>query len=238
MINHKVISMKYTYITISLGGSVINPGVIDVQFLKNFRDLIVEEIIKSNKQLRVIIVCGGGAVARQYIEAKPPDLPQGQADYLGIIPTWVNAQLITAWFHTYCAPIPSQEFSKFLDHAQLYPVVVSGGFLPALKTDEDAAIAADYFGSPYLINITNVNGIYDNDPKKNVNAKKIDFLTYKEFYAMFDGHSIAPGASSPFTVVSAKICERSKCRIFVVNKDMAAIKEAIRGNCIGTEVGP
>ena len=229
--------MKYTYITLSLGGSIINPGIIDVQFLKDFRDLILEEIISSNDQLRFIIVCGGGVIARQYIEARPPDLPQGQIDYLGIMPTWVNAQLITAWFHNYCAPIPSQEFNKFLDHVQLYPVTVSGGFLPALKTDEDAAIVADYFGSPYLINITNVNGIYDTDPKKNIHAKKIDFLTYQEFYTMFSEHSIGPGASSPFTIASAKICERSNCRIFVVNKDILAIKKAIHGVCTGTEVG-
>jgi uridylate kinase len=228
---------KITYVTISIGGSIINPGKIDKAFLQEFRNLVIDFVEKSEGQKKLIIVCGGGATAREYINAAPPDLPPGQKDYLGIAPTWINAQLLTAWLHEFCAPIPSQDFRQFLDHVQLYPVAIAGGFLPALKTDEDSAIAADYFGSPYLINVTNVDGVYDSDPNKNKNAKKIDTLTYSEYYDMFGGRTLDPGASAPMAEVAVTICQRSNMKIFVIGKNIQAIKDAIDGKCSGTEIG-
>ena len=55
---------------------------------------------------------------------------------------------------------------------------------------------------------------------------------------MFGGRTTAPGASAPFTEVAVTICERSKMRIFVIGKDINAIKDAIGGKCSGTEIGP
>lgn len=231
-------NQKITYITISIGGSIINPGEIDKPFLQEFRNLVIDFIEKSKGLKKLIILCGGGATAREYIKAAPPDLPPGQKDYLGIAPTWINAQLLTAWLHEYCAPIPSQDFRQFLNHVQLFPVAIAGGFLPALKTDEDSAILADYFGSPYLINVTNVDGVYNKDPNMHKEAKKFKYLSYNEFYKMFGGRTTAPGASAPFTEVAVTICERSKMKIFVIGKDINAIKDAIDGKCFGTEIGP
>ncbi|MHA2338827.1 MAG: amino acid kinase family protein [Candidatus Hodarchaeales archaeon] len=94
---------KITYVTISIGGSIINPGKIDKAFLQEFRNLVIDFVEKSEGQKKLIIVCGGGATAREYINAAPPDLPPGQKDYLGIAPTWINAQLLTAWLHEFCA---------------------------------------------------------------------------------------------------------------------------------------
>ncbi|MFW9928636.1 MAG: UMP kinase [Candidatus Thorarchaeota archaeon] len=229
---------KPIYITLSIGGSIINSGEIDVEFLIELRKLVTEIIESSHGKKKLIIVCGGGVVAREYIRASPDDLPPGQKDYLGIMPTWVNAQLLSAWLHEYCPPIPSQEFTQFINDAKLFPVTIAGGFLPALKTDEDSAIAADYFGSPYLINVTNVDGIYDKDPNKFSNAKKFSYLSYDEFYKIFSGSTLDPGASAPFAEVAVKICERTNMKIFVVGKNIETIKQALEGKCLGTEIGP
>ena len=51
---------------ISLGGSLIVPDQIDVQFLKGFRNLILSQVKKGN---RFIIICGGGRIARNYFTA-------------------------------------------------------------------------------------------------------------------------------------------------------------------------
>ncbi len=78
-------------ITISLGGSIINPGQIDKQFLEEFTRMI-KELIPLH---RFIIVCGGGSVARQYINGLPIGLTEGERDYMGIAATWLNAQLLS-----------------------------------------------------------------------------------------------------------------------------------------------
>ncbi|MHA2363661.1 MAG: UMP kinase [Candidatus Hodarchaeales archaeon] len=222
-------------ITISLGGSIINPGSIDKEFVQNFASLIQNNLQEFSNR-RFVIICGGGRVARDYIKETPSNLPSGQKDLLGIMPTWVNAQLLTAWFHGYTPSIPSQEFYQFVKQISSYRVLIGGGFLPGIKTDEDAAICADYFGSPLLINITNVDGVYDVDPRTNVEAKKIPHLSYAEFYQLIGGTDVGPGASAPFTLIAAKIAERSNCRILIVNKDIDSIGGVLRGENRGTEI--
>lgn len=223
-------------ITISMGGSIINPGTIDRNFLIAFKNLIIDRVENSNEKF--VIICGGGKVARDYINAGPSDIPSGQKDLLGILPTWINAQLIAAWFHGYTPTKPSQEFYSFVNQIDIteYPVLIGGGFLPGIKTDEDAAICADYFKSPYLLNITNVDGVYDSDPNKNKNAKKFDHLTYQEFIDLIQDVDVGPGSSAPFTLIATKIAQRSNCRLLIVKKDIESIKKAIDGINVGTEI--
>ena len=52
-------------VVISLGGSLIVPEKININFLKKFRKLILDYIKKNNK---VVIMCGGGRTARYYIK--------------------------------------------------------------------------------------------------------------------------------------------------------------------------
>ena len=221
-------------ITISLGGSIINPGDIDREFLLSFRDVVLHH--HQQTQEKFIIICGGGKVARDYINASPENIPPGQRDLTGIMATWINAQLIAAWFQGYTPSKPSQDFYTFVNQIDDYPVLIAGGFLPGIKTDEDAALAADYFKSPYLINVTNVDGVYDSDPKKNPKAKKFVHLTYKEFIDLVQHDDVGPGASAPYTLIATKIAERSNCRLLIVKKDITAIKEAIQGKNVGTEI--
>ena len=221
-------------ITVSLGGSIINPGSIDKGFLKAFSELIIDH--HERTQDKFIIICGGGKVARDYMNASPEDMPTGQKDLTGIITTWVNAQLVAAWFRSYTPSKPVQEFYTFVNQIDQFPILIAGGFLPGIKTDEDAALCADYFKSPYLINITNVDGVYDTDPKKNPKAKKFDHMSYKEFIELILHEDVGPGASAPFTLISTKIAERSNCRLLIVKKDIQTIKKAIEGFNVGTEI--
>ncbi len=221
-------------ITISLGGSIINPGTIDKEFLEAFRNLILDHYERTKDKF--IIICGGGKVARDYITASPDNIPPGQKDLVGILATWVNAQLIASWFQGYTPSKPSQDFYSFVNQIDEYPVLIAGGFLPGIKTDEDAALAADYFKSPYLINVTNVDGVYDSDPRKNPGAKKFNHLSYNEFIDLIQHEDVGPGASAPYTLIATKIAQRSNCRLLIVKKDIQAIKSAIEGNNVGTEI--
>ena len=220
-------------ITISLGGSIINPGTIDELFIRQFTELIINNLHDFPNR-RIVIICGGGQMARDYIGAAPSLLPSGQLDKLGIMPTWVNAQLLTAWFHGYAPSTPSQDFYQFVEQITRYRVLIGGGFLPAIKTDEDAAIFADYFGSPFLINITNVDGVYNADPRVDPEAKIIPSMTYNEFFALISSNKVGPGASAPFTLIAAKIAERSNRQILIVSKDIDNIASTLRGENKGT----
>ncbi|MHA2073499.1 MAG: UMP kinase [Candidatus Hodarchaeales archaeon] len=221
--------MKST-ITLSLGGSIINPGEIDNQFLTNFSKMIIGLI----DEYKFMIVCGGGKVARQYIKGLPDGLTEGERDYMGIAATWLNAQLLSYYFKGYTSPILPSTVEKLTEQLQQYDVGLSGGFLPSVKTDEDAAIVADLYGSPILINVTNVDGIYDKDPRKFPDAKKYDKLSYQQFYEIVNPISLGAGSNAPFTLIAAKICERTNMRIIITPKKVDKIQDAIKGKNAGT----
>ncbi|MFX0051522.1 MAG: UMP kinase [Candidatus Hodarchaeota archaeon] len=222
--------MMKSVITLSLGGSIINPGEIDNQFLEDF-SAAIKELVSHHK---FIIVCGGGKVARQYITGLPSGLTEGERDYMGIAATWLNAQLLTYYFKGFCSPILPRTVKDLTTQLQEYDIGISGGFLPAVKTDEDAAILADLYGSPILINITNVDGIYDKDPQKFSEARKYEKLTYNQFYEIVSPLSLDAGSNAPFTFIAAKICERSNIRIIICINEIDKIREAIKGKNVGT----
>ncbi len=217
-------------ITLSLGGSIINPGEIDVKFLKEFTKVILELLSKY----KFMIVCGGGKVARDYIHALPQGLTEGERDYMGIAATWLNAELLSYYFKGKTAPVLPRTVEELMQQMQHYDIGLSGGFLPAVKTDEDAAVVADLFGSPILINVTNVDGIYDKDPRNNSDARKFPELSYKEFYEVISPLSLGAGSNAPFTLIAAKICERSNMRIIICPKEIQKIRQAIEGVNVGT----
>ncbi len=219
-------------ITLSLGGSVINPGNINSKFLEDF-SIAIRELVHKYK---FMIVCGGGKVAREYIKGLPNGLTEGERDYMGIAATWLNAQLLTYYFKGHCSPVLPSTVKKLTEHLQTYDIGISGGFLTAIKTDEDAAILADLYGSPILVNVTNVDGIYDKDPKQYSDAKKYSELTYNQFYEIVSPLSLNAGSNAPFTLIAAKICERTNIRIIVLEKNVDKIKQAINGKIVGTVI--
>jgi uridylate kinase len=57
--------MQKRVVVISLGGSLIVPEIMDLSFLRAFRQVIK----KNTNKCKFVIVCGGGSVARKYISA-------------------------------------------------------------------------------------------------------------------------------------------------------------------------
>ena len=84
-------------IVISLGGSIIVPGKIQVDFLKQFKEFILKFI---KKDYRFIIVAGGGKICREYQDAagKISSLNNEDKDWLGIHTTRLNAHLLRTIF--------------------------------------------------------------------------------------------------------------------------------------------
>jgi uridylate kinase len=84
-------------IIISLGGSLIFPNEIDVNFLKQFKKLILAQIEKGQ---RFILVTGGGIIARKYIDAlnQITTPTADDRDWLGIFNTHTNAHLVRVMF--------------------------------------------------------------------------------------------------------------------------------------------
>lgn len=201
-------------IVVSVGGSLIVPEGIDTNFLTNFRSLILEKIAQG---FSFSIIAGGGKTARRYRDAASlvrGDLPRDDLDWLGIHATRLNGHLLRTLFreHAYRKLIKDPSDSAGIDE----PIVVAAGWRPGWSTDYCAVLGAKALGAKRLVNLSNIDYVYDSDPKKNPDAKQIEQIHWADFRLLIPTEW-DPGLSSPFDPVAAKEAEALGLEVAVIN---------------------
>lgn len=214
-------------IVISLGGSVVVPDVPNSDFIIRFRELILKWVKDYNK--RFFIIIGGGKVCREYQKAlieinndNPEDL-----DWIGIYTTQLNAQLVRLSFKGYTpddiVTDPSIASSLHND------VVIGAGWKPGCSTDTDAVLIANEINAKKIINLSNIDYVYDSDPKVNPNAKKIENLSWKEYRSIISSEW-TPGMNSPFDPVASRKAEELGIEVaFMVGTDLDSLEKYLKG---------
>lgn len=208
--------MKNKIIIISLGGSLIVPNEIDWKFVKNFKK-VIEKFIK--KKFRFIIITGGGKTARKYIEAgsKIDKITDEDKDWIGIHATRMNAHFIRTVFRKYAHPRINKNPHGLEDFYNIKePILVASGWRPGFSTDYDAVVIAKYFKAENVINFSNINYVYDRDPKKFKNAKPIKNISWKNFRKMV-GNKWSPGLNAPFDPIASQLAEENKMEAVIIN---------------------
>ncbi len=215
-------------IVISVGGSLIVPEKIDVGFLQNFKKLINAEIKKGK---RFIIICGGGRTARHYQQAggAVTKLRKDEVDWLGIHSTRLNAQLLK----TVLLP-HTEEFivNHPIDDKIIFnkPILVAAGWKPGRSTDYIAVLLAKRFKAEKLLNLSNIDYVYNKDPRKYPDARQVEKISWKEFRKIIP-KKWDPGLSSPFDPIASKEAQSLGIDVAVVNgSNITAIRDAINNN--------
>jgi uridylate kinase len=212
---------------ISLGGSIVAPDGVDEAFLKSFTALIGELLSLDDKR-RFILVTGGGGPARSWQKAyrfvcsSPVD---EQADWIGIMATRLNAQLVKAVMGEWC----SQEVVT--DPSQVEPlmgrVLVASGWKPGFSSDYDAVLLAERFQADAVINLSNIEKIYSEDPKINPNAKPIDAISWNDFCSMV-GDEWVPGKNVPFDPIASRHAARIGLKVIcAAGKNLPNLKSIL-----------
>lgn len=208
--------MNYRFgktIVISLGGSIVYPDQIDISFLKRF-NLFVRKFPRHKHKF--VVVVGGGRPARIFQDAahKIARITDEDKDWIGIHATRLNAHLLRTIFRDLADPIIFDIRRKINKLA--YPVTIGSGWRPGWSTDYvSAQIAAD-FKIKEFVNAGKPSHVYEKDPKKFPEAKKIENLTWKEYRKLVPAKWI-PGFSSPVDPIAAKLCEREKMKAIIIN---------------------
>jgi len=200
-------------IVVSVGGSLIVPDGIDTEFLTQFKLLILEKVQKG---LSFTIIAGGGKVCRRYQEAANSITPLSSQDldWLGIHVTRLNAQLLRNIFAGYA----HQQVIKnpTIDIEAEEPIIIAAGWQPGCSTDYDAVLMAKNLGARRLVNLSNIDYVYDSDPKKNPGAKKIEKSSWTDFRKLLP-EKWDPGLSSPFDPIAAREAETLGLEVAVIN---------------------
>jgi uridylate kinase len=200
-------------IIVSVGGSLIVPDGIDTDFLIRFKALILEKVQRG---FTFSIIAGGGKTARRYQDAAnavTPLTPQ-DLDWIGIHSTRLNAQLLRNIFvgyaHTQVIKNPT------IDIEADEPLIMAAGWQPGCSTDYVATLMAKNLGATKLVNLSNIDYVYDSDPHKNPEAKKIEKASWAEFRALIPAEW-DPGLSSPFDPIAAKEAEAIGLEVAIIN---------------------
>ncbi|MGI0517897.1 UMP kinase [Treponema denticola] len=227
---------------LSVGGSIVAPDKPDFDFLDKFSKTIRNWLLQDSSR-KIIMVIGGGAPARDYQNAyrKVCDLRKApakndEADWIGIMATRLNAQLVKAVFEDLCPnPVVYDPTTVDMFGGQ---ILVAAGWKPGFSTDNDAVVLAERFSGNLVVNLSNIAKVYTDDPKKNPEARPIDSISWEDFIKIV-GTEWVPGKNTPFDPIASKRAQKAGIKVIcAAGKDIENLENILNGKDFkGTVIG-
>jgi uridylate kinase len=217
---------------IKLSGKVFSGE--DGADIKKYASMLAE----MSAKVQPVVVAGGGKVARHYISiARGFGLDEASLDIIGIQVSRLNAKLLIAALGAKAHPAVPEDLEQVTDAAASGKIVVAGGLHPGQSTNATSALIAEKVGAARFVNATDVDGIYDSDPRRNRKAKLFREITTKECRQLLGGESSMAGGYDLMDIVALKVIERSKIPTVVIKSEPAVIKDAVlRNKVAGTRI--
>ncbi|MBQ8550431.1 MAG: UMP kinase [Clostridia bacterium] len=205
---------------------------------------VVNSVCKCVKEcvdmgVEVAIVIGGGNFWRGRSSG---NMDRTRADHMGMLATTINslalcdeleqlgcpAKVLTAIeMRQIAEPFTKRDAVNYLESGNVV-IFGCGTGSPFFSTDTAAALRAAEIGADIIFKATNVDGVYDSDPKKNPDAKKYDTLKFID--VLKDGLHVMDSTA-------ASLCMDNNIPILVFNlNDPQNIVRAMQGETGGTIV--
>ena len=231
--------LTYKRILLKISGEVLAGGKgmgIDYDTVLNICSAVKECV---DMGVQVGLVVGGGNFWRGRSSG---DMDRTRADHMGMLATVMNSLALADALEHLKVPVRVQTAiamqqiaepyirNKAVRHLEKGRVVIFGCGTgnPFFSTDTAAALRAAEIGADVIFKATNVDGVYDSDPKQNPEAKKYDTLSHID--VLKDGLHVMDSTA-------ASLCMDNSIEILVFNlNDPHNIVKAITGEHIGTIV--
>lgn len=186
-------ALKYKRILLKLSGEALNGGdksqIISSDILLDFCNEI-KSVVDIGCEVAVVV--GGGNIYRGASLKSGIDRTQG--DYMGMLATVINGMAIQSGLESLgvytrlLSAIKMEQIAepfirrRAIRHLEKGRVVIFGAGTgnPFFSTDSGGALRANEIEANVLLKGTNVDGVYDADPRKNKNAVKYDTITFDE----------------------------------------------------------
>jgi uridylate kinase len=230
-------SLKPSTLVLSVGGSLVVPSAgIDTRFLSAFHDVLAKHVRLG---WRFVIVVGGGKTCRDYQNAarEVTALTRDDLDWLGIHSSRLNGHLLRTVFRKIAHPVMFKDPTR-VPKTWKGSVLVAAGWKPGWSTDYVTTRIAKRLGAHLVVNLSNIDYLYDKDPHKHSDAHPICDITWKEFRKMV-GATWDPGMNAPFDPVASRLAAQSKIQVVIMNGndvqniDSLLFGERFRGTVIG-----
>ena len=157
-------------------------------------DLVAKDIISIHKLgVEICLVIGGGNIFRG-LQGSAKGMERTTADYMGMLATIMNALAMQSALENYgvntrvmsaisvdqiCEPYIRRRAVRHLEKKRVC-IFAAGTGNPYFTTDTAATLRATEMNCKAIFKGTNVDGIYNKDPKKNIDAVKYDIVSYDQ----------------------------------------------------------
>ncbi|VVA98135.1 unnamed protein product [Arabis nemorensis] len=193
--------------------------------------------------IEVAIVVGGGNIFRGSTWAGCSGLDRSSADYIGMLATVMNAIFLQATMESIGIPTRVQTAFRMSEVAEPYirrrairhlekgrvVIFAAGTGNPFFTTDTAAALRCAEINAEVVLKATNVDGVFDDDPKQNPNARLLESLTYQE---------VLSKDLSVMDMTAITLCQENNIPVVVFNlSEPGNITKAIKGERVGTLIG-
>jgi len=208
-------------IVISLGGSVVLADDVDSTFYTELK-----ELLSAQKDKKIFVIVGGGPPARTYISrARKLQISEKKLDNIGIAITRVNALFLACQLLENLTVIPhSTQEALDLDQS----LVIMGGTTPGHSTDFVGAELASLAKADLFVIATNVDGVFDKDPRKYDDAKMYASISVQELLEKYGGAWNAAGSNTVIDGPALQKIHDGHIPTIVVNgKNIKNLKNAI-----------
>ncbi len=234
--------MNQKNVVIKIGGSLLfkENKSIDLEKITEFCDIIKN---KNNLDM-IVIVCGGGIIAREYINAvRKFSGNESLCDLFGIELSRINSKLLISNLGDLSYPqVPTsiEDLSKALLFKK---IIIMGGLQPGQSTTSVAIEVAEFIKANEIIILTDVDGLYDKDPNEFKDAKLLPHVNYTQLEDLivktFGNNQAAAGEYRIFDTVSLQLLKRSNIQLYLMNgRDLNQFRKLYNGQkpTIGTRI--
>src|SRR5687768_12490784 len=199
------------------------------------------EVAKMGVQLAVVV--GGGNFIRGATFSKDGHIPRATADYMGMLATVLNAMALQETMeamgqptrvqsaisvYSVCEPFIRRRAVRHLEKERVV-ILAAGTGNPYFTTDTAAALRAVELHCDAVLKATNVDAVYDKDPKKHPDARPYTFVGYEEAIER---------KLRVMDLTAFAVCMENDVPIVIFDIGVPGnIKRAVLGAPIGTYVG-
>ncbi len=197
-----------------------------------------DTLMKYREKYRFIVVCGGGKTLRYWLNIlrRESSVSEYELDLLGISFTRLNAELLIKLLYPYSIDNIPKSIEAVIQLVEASnKIIVLGGLSPGFSTNAVAAFIAKELGYT-LLNITSAGGVYDKDPLKYPDAKKLDEVVIDDLIKLLNRESETAGNYPLFDMTSLNIIKEYKIPTYVISTDVKDLKAILEGGVAGTKI--
>jgi len=229
-------------IIMSIGGSILSTSEQNIFDFKKATELKAFLTEWTHLGYQFVLCVGGGFLARKFQTLlKTQGYPDLDQHNIGVATINVNAVMLKAVMGDLAEDeiLRYQDFDKDLPISFSKPLLISAAGAPGHSSDWNTVKLAIRCKVDYIFNLTNIDGVYTADPRKDPKATRLTQVTWDKYLDIIGNPTEhKPGANYPVDPLAARLAKEDNISMCILSsEDFGNVRKALDGeDFIGTTI--